>query len=405
MTKTLFDLAMNPIDEQSGRRHIDVQEYLLTSYLYFTDFDDPDGDHANPDIDDFDPENTHKELIDPEKPRVRDGPDKRTEKIGVGLIKPAMGVLFPDMYTLRLTGSASENVTVLRSHYETRAREFFGKDQFREYVGRNELDFMVVIDLAEMIEGKPDIQDIEGCPGFLRVELKGEINERYSHFEHEKDSKRYLSGDSMILDVEKHLTSYWEELSLKETNPKLKKCTVYRDRNGPAIRITVKNDVPEQVEKDGTNSKTDDPDPEEIDCVVAIKLPSWPTQAKEWLERKRVWPSPQKVEQLMSKGAMAVVKAPQGGDPKCDWRLSFSYTEYALVSDREAPCRQQAYRIFKYIIKNHVIPSVAPKSTELPAGLSSYHLKTILLWMSERLPPEYWGWENLSHCYLGEFIF
>jgi len=65
--------------------------------------------------------------------------------------------------------------------------------------------------------------------------------------------------------------------------------------------------------------------------------------------------------------------------------------------------RQHAYRLFKHIIKLHVVPPAAQLSSESQAALTSYHLETILLWMSKRLPPDYWSWKNLSNCYLGEF--
>jgi len=164
------------------------------------------------------------------------------------------------------------------------------------------------------------------------------------------------------------------------------------DNEGPTADSERQDEDSERKDDDSEGSECELKD--EIDCVIAIKLPSWPSQAAKWPNRQRVWPSPQKVEEITSKGAMAVVKVPPGGDPNRDWRLSFSEAEIILVSDREAPCRQQAYRIFKYIIKQHVVP---------PAALTSYHLKTILLWISERFPPDYWSWENLSNCYLGEF--
>lgn len=130
----------------------------------------------------------------------------------------------------------------------------------------------------------------------------------------------------------------------------------------------------------------------DFDVVPAIRYRIWPNVANEWITRTRLWPSKEVVHDIVSKGILLVAKQPRGGSPHSDWRLSFSEAELMLVSSRDFPCRQQAYRIFKYSVKTAL--------SQLPV-ISSYHLKTILLWVSEKVPVSYWTWENLSHCYLG----
>ena len=131
-----------------------------------------------------------------------------------------------------------------------------------------------------------------------------------------------------------------------------------------------------------------------MDLVPSIRLPEWPESATEWLTRKRKWPSEAMVEEIRSKGILMICKMRQKGlFDVMEWRLSFSEVEVKLISDRQAPCKQHAHKIFKYIIKHMASP---------PRVLSSYHCKMVLLWACERLPPEYWSWENLGRCVLGK---
>ena len=141
-------------------------------------------------------------------------------------------------------------------------------------------------------------------------------------------------------------------------------------------------------EQEGRNSNQND-----FDIVPAIKIPTWPEQAAEWTLRERKWPSAEVVDGIISEGVMIVCKTPPGGDPDLHWRLSFSRAEVALLSTPELPCRQHAHKIFKYIIKHVISP---------PKVLNSYHCKTVMLWASERLPPDSWGWDRLGYVVLGK---
>jgi len=373
---------MDLLDTQSGLPHIDVKEYLLSSFI---DLADPD---------------------DTSLERDQDDPIEYTLKLGSELIQSAMEASFPYPFHLLETGSVPENVYC--TPYEKSSN-----DELR--LTHTEADFMVVIDLDMITRGNHVIQDIEGSHGFLRVELTGEINPPYSYlgrtdgnkklFVHEKNGKQYLSGEKIIQVADSSLDDHWNTVIAEQIGVRDKSVLnriIKTERNGPALTIIANEDcIPPEEVKEGVDNRG----PQELDCVMAIKLPSWPSQAAEWLTRKRVWPPQEKVDEIIRESAMAVVKVSPEGDPDCDWRLSFSKAEIMLVSDldSDATCRLYAYRIFKYIIKRHVIPRAAITSYEPQTTLASYHLKTILLWMSEIFPPEYWSWENLSNCYLGEF--
>lgn len=134
-----------------------------------------------------------------------------------------------------------------------------------------------------------------------------------------------------------------------------------------------------------------------MDLVPAVRVPEWPQSANEWLTRDRKWPTASMVQEIKSRGILMICKMRQKGVyDVMEWRLSFSEVEVKLISDRQAPCRQHAHKIFKYIIKHMASP---------PHVLSSYHCKMVLLWASERIAPEYWSWENLGYCVLGTFCY
>ena len=130
----------------------------------------------------------------------------------------------------------------------------------------------------------------------------------------------------------------------------------------------------------------------DVDLVPALHLPEWPLVAQEWVGRDRKWPGPDLVNTIVSSGIMVVCKPPRGGNEMTDWRFSFSKAEVILLSDAELSCKQQAHRIFKYIVKHIATP---------PSVLNSYHCKSVTLWACERHLPSYWSWNNLAHCVLG----
>jgi len=55
-------------------------------------------------------------------------------------------------------------------------------------------------------------------------------------------------------------------------------------------------------------------------------------------------------------------------------------------------CIIECYRILKYLIKKHI---------SNPKLLTSYHLKTVLLWNLGRLPEDFWSRKRMAYCFLG----
>ena len=127
-----------------------------------------------------------------------------------------------------------------------------------------------------------------------------------------------------------------------------------------------------------------------IDFVPAFKARGWPNVAKEWIKRKRKWPSPKVVRKVIQEGYHFVVKPPKNnGNPECDFRISFSHAEY-LLSQEMNDIQRECYRCLKKCHRTHF-------STQ-PISLVTFHLKTILMHTIEETDPEMWTENNRAEC-------
>ena len=124
------------------------------------------------------------------------------------------------------------------------------------------------------------------------------------------------------------------------------------------------------------------------DFVFALRCRSWPHQANEWLTRQRrnKWPSEKQVKEIESLGCLIVPVASHLNKLVRDyeWRLSFSKAELKLVETFTENIKL-GYAILKALIK------YAMKQKNLTM-FASYHLKTSLLWFTEKF-----GLEKVKH--------
>ena len=128
-----------------------------------------------------------------------------------------------------------------------------------------------------------------------------------------------------------------------------------------------------------------------VDIVPAIKCDSWPHIAEDWKTRKRLWPPKSLVNRIIQEGHHVVGKASPGGDPSLEWRLSFSEAELTLAEQRTL-IQKKIYYIFKTIFNEDLGKS---------GVISTYYLKTIMMWAMEQNPPEYWREDNIGQAVLG----
>ena len=127
-----------------------------------------------------------------------------------------------------------------------------------------------------------------------------------------------------------------------------------------------------------------------IEYIPAFRCLTWPMVAQEWRERQRKWPSPDVVDKVIREGFHLVVKAPKnGGNPECDFRISFSHAEF-LLSQEINEIQRECYRCLKTYHRVYL-------STEAK-GLISFHLKNIFLRTIEETGGEMWIGSRRAEC-------
>ena len=130
------------------------------------------------------------------------------------------------------------------------------------------------------------------------------------------------------------------------------------------------------------------------DTVVALFCTDWPECAREWLSRNRIhgWPSEELIKQCKTLGFIVVSAChPASGEKQFQWRISFSHQERLLVTQFNS-VQLKCYILLK-IIKKELIKQYIKEDT-----LTSYHLKTCMLYILENTPSELWVPENLVGC-------
>ena len=128
-----------------------------------------------------------------------------------------------------------------------------------------------------------------------------------------------------------------------------------------------------------------------IDLVPSIQCDSWPVIAEEWKTRRRLWPQRGLIIKIIQGGHHVVAKASPGGDPNLEWRISFSKAELTLAEHR-THVQKKCFYIFKTILKEYLGKS---------GVISTYYLKTIMMWAMEQNPPESWREDNIGQAVLG----
>lgn len=195
-----------------------------------------------------------------------------------------------------------------------------------------------------------------------------------------KDSKYYLSA----LKFREEMYRIFYDLKLFSDavtkGPEMEDFEMKVAPHGPAVQI------------DETYEDEEDPFLS-YDLVPAIKFSGWPKCSQQWVERKRAWPPQALVEEIVQEGFHLVPKTSLQGDEELEWRMSFSKAEVKLMKAKGLGNRNYCYRIFKMAIKENI-----SSTCNL---LTTYHLKTLLLWASERYPPDWWSNENVAGCFLG----
>ena len=126
------------------------------------------------------------------------------------------------------------------------------------------------------------------------------------------------------------------------------------------------------------------------DKVRGMWCPKWPQSAKDWSTRVRNygWPTTDRIYDVVQNGCHVVyVQHRACRDDKLQWRFSFSIAELILLQSW-TPAQQIVYHLLRYFSKRQLIQKNCIKQDEV---LCPYHLKTLVLWTCEEMPPEWWN--------------
>ncbi|XP_020347073.1 protein MB21D2 isoform X1 [Oncorhynchus kisutch] len=143
------------------------------------------------------------------------------------------------------------------------------------------------------------------------------------------------------------------------------------------------------------------------DLLPVVSFRGWPAVAQSWLTANHFWDGKITEEEAISGFYLLPCPAPLGGRPDREWRLAFSRSEVQLKKCIPFPMAQ-AFQAAKAVLSRLL---ARPRT-----GLSPYHLRTILFWACDRLPPSYLSspdsdtparlllglLDDLAHCILGK---
>ena len=233
------------------------------------------------------------------------------------------------------------------------------------------------VDGAIIIPDMPVITDIANCPSSNSYLLVPEEQPGYVRLQlvHKGDVKRERFQD-LELDMCHHLSVDMNNRVCLVQNSEGFMTTEMHRKEGPAIQMDAVKNLSSS------------------DTVVALACTDWPECAQEWLSRKRIhgWPSKELIKKCNSLGFILVSACHPASDEKhFQWRISFSHQERLLVTQFNS-VQLKCYILLK-IIKKELIKQEIKEDT-----LTSYHLKTCMLYILENTPSELWVPENLVGC-------
>ncbi|XP_069107323.1 cyclic GMP-AMP synthase-like receptor 2 [Argopecten irradians] len=134
------------------------------------------------------------------------------------------------------------------------------------------------------------------------------------------------------------------------------------------------------------------------DLVPVIYCRFLPADYDEWCNRNRNhnWPPPWIIEATKKQGCLLVgVGHPASDTPAIEWRLSLSKTEFLLTKSFNH-VQMKCYVMMKLVLKRIIQP-------QMKDPLSSYHVKTVMFWMSEEREEQFWRPDNLAECLISSF--
>src|SRR6218665_1188404 len=214
------------------------------------------------------------------------------------------------------------------------------------------------------------IESYHRYPGFVRLRVLGEMNYNWKHKRYEFNQTS-RTGLYLMNCMKDHETSnpnhdqFNRDLSKVESLPTIV--------SGPAIKTQRNHDLHLAH-----------------DSVPGLFCPQWPREAQDWPIRPRYegWPIIDTISEVVQNGCHIVCAQHRScRDDEFQWRLSFSVAEVILLQSW-TKIQQIVYHLLRFFSKKVLIQKNCPKEDEV---ICTYHLKTLMLWTCEEMPPEWWS--------------
>lgn len=277
------------------------------------------------------------------------------------------------------------------------------KTNFQNYI-EHEFDFMLVLrDLGANSEGVLQvdcvISDEENQDAFKHITVKGDSLKRWQDCFVYKDGNHLLDADKIMQCFEKVVVAVMNDMMEREEG--FVPGCIAISRNGPAVTmqfdiaklpLEMQSPYPEDwqgvmLRKHGYNCINN----WSIDLVLCVTASHVFNPYDTWASRKRRWPSKDVEMELVGVPAHLVAKSSESVPHS--WRLSTSRAELVLAESitKHQPLVRNCWLVLKAILKAHL---------SQPKFITSYNLKTILFYIMEHVPPDYWIEENLPELLL-----
>ena len=127
--------------------------------------------------------------------------------------------------------------------------------------------------------------------------------------------------------------------------------------------------------------------------LVALQLPSWPEASLKWKSRNRRsnWPYSTLIEDVSEQPCLLVPEHhPQSISRHLEWQYSFILPEQRLFEHLN-PIQKQCMVLFRIL---------RDQNMSFPSILTDYHLKTVFMWVCEKIPPEEWTYQNMGTYFI-----
>lgn len=215
--------------------------------------------------------------------------------------------------------------------------------------------------------------DSDTLPGYVKLKLIQE-DSNYST----EEVPIFLSSSEVrnnVLEINRDLSSdfmYSQMFQLLGN-----KLSISWFSNGPSFSANIETDDQNVLTRGLAHVKS-------VDTVVALKCREWPKIAEEWIERRREfdWPGGALIEEAVEKGCYLVpIGGHQSQCEEMEWRISFVLAERLLIRNMNF-IQRFVYSILKTIRKEIF--------GHFSAIISSYIVKTAVLWVSEENDVSSW---------------